>query len=154
MTTISMSEKDRVAFSTAPEVNEQIRMRTDQSIEFYARHPELIPLRMRQLEEEWDIERVLEANASSLILGSVAFSILFSKKWLLFPMLVSGYLLNHAINGWCPPVPILRRLGVRTKQEIMREYLALRALQGDFDSLADARNKSLDEKLNAIEKLF
>jgi hypothetical protein len=46
--------------------------------------------------------------------------------------MVTGFLLQHAIQGWCPPVPILRRLGFRTADEINRERYALKALRGDF----------------------
>jgi hypothetical protein len=33
----------------------------------------------------------------------------------------------HATVGWCPPVVVLRRMGVRTKMEIERERRALEA---------------------------
>jgi hypothetical protein len=36
--------------------------------------------------------------------------------------------LQHALQGWCPPVPVLRRLGYRTQPEIEEERCALRAL--------------------------
>lgn len=54
--------------------------------------------------------------------------------------MVAGFLFQHAVQGWCPPVPILRRLGVRTEAEIFEEITALRTL-GDFapaSSPADA----------------
>jgi hypothetical protein len=43
--------------------------------------------------------------------------------------------MQHALQGWCPPLPLLRRLGVRTQQEIERERYALKALRGDFDAV-------------------
>jgi hypothetical protein len=42
---------------------------------------------------------------------------------------------QHAIRGWCPPVPLFRRLGVRTQREIGREIVALKTLRGDFDDV-------------------
>jgi hypothetical protein len=33
----------------------------------------------------------------------------------------SGFLLQHALQGWCPPVPLLRQLGFRTSYEIEEE---------------------------------
>jgi hypothetical protein len=45
---------------------------------------------------------------------------------------VGGFLFQHAIEGWCPPVPILRRLGFRTAREIDIERVALKTLRGDF----------------------
>ena len=40
--------------------------------------------------------------------------------------------LRSVLQGWCPPVPVLRRLGVRTQGEIDEEKAALKALRGDF----------------------
>lgn len=44
-----------------------------------------------------------------------------------------SFLLLHATQGWCPPLPLFRRLGVRTRGEIEKEKFALRFLRGDFD---------------------
>ena len=54
------------------------------------------------------------------------------RRWLLLPALVTGFLFQHAIQGWCPPVPVLRRLGFRTADEINQERFALKAIRGDF----------------------
>ncbi|HTO33126.1 MAG TPA: hypothetical protein VL202_18400 [Pararhizobium sp.] len=60
------------------------------------------------------------------------------RKWFGLPVIVTGFLLQHAIQGWCPPIPILRRLGFRTADEIGQERYALKALRGDFDGVATA----------------
>ena len=62
----------------------------------------------------------------------IALSLTRSRRWIILPGVVLSFLLLHAIQGWCPPVPVLRRLGVRTREEIERERLALKALIGDF----------------------
>jgi hypothetical protein len=36
-----------------------------------------------------------------------------------------GFLANHAIRRWCPPMPVLRRLGFRSDHEISAERVAL-----------------------------
>jgi hypothetical protein len=46
---------------------------------------------------------------------------------------VLSFLLLHAIEGWCPPLPILRGLGIRTREEIARERYAL---AGDFAGIS------------------
>jgi hypothetical protein len=46
---------------------------------------------------------------------------------------VFTFLAQHALQGWCPPIPVIRRLGVRTRAEIERERNALKALRGDYD---------------------
>lgn len=91
-----------------------------------------ISTRIEELEREWDIERYLEMNASTLALSGVALGAAFSKRWLILPGAVLAFLLQHALQGWCPPIPVFRRFGVRTRQEIEREKYALKCLRGDF----------------------
>jgi hypothetical protein len=40
-------------------------------------------------------------------------------------------------QGWCPPLTVFRRLGVRTRREIDLERYAIKALRGDLPSPAD-----------------
>ena len=61
---------------------------------------------------------------------------------------MTGFLLQHALQGWCPPVPVFRRLGVRTTAEIDRERYALKALRGDFGRY-DAISASADPRRQA-----
>jgi len=115
--------------------NEWIQHRTEEAITYYARHPELIDRRLEELDEEWDMERTLQTNAASLMLAGTVLGMLGSKRWLILPAAVSGFLLQHAIQGWCPPVPLLRRMGVRTQREIEAERYALKAMRGDFQNI-------------------
>jgi hypothetical protein len=70
--------------------------------------------------------------AASFSLTGIALSLTVDRRWILFPGLVLSFLLLHAFQGWCPPVPLLRRLGVRTQEEIDRELYALRGLIRNF----------------------
>jgi len=54
-----------------------------------------------------------------------------------------GLLVRHAVRGWRPPVPVLRRLGVRTQQEIAAGQYPLRATRGDFAGLDGDASASL-----------
>ncbi len=144
--------KSRVREHTASHVNERIRRTTDAYIEYYGKHPELIPERLEELEKEWDIERTLEANAATLSLLGLGLGILISRKFLLLPLVVAGFLLQHAIQGWCPPVPLFRRMGVRTMDEILREKAALEMLQGSCDVIPRGEEKPTDEKIEAVLK--
>jgi hypothetical protein len=130
------SKEDRVRAHTKPELNEKIDTEIERRIRFYAaQDAHAIGERLEELDREWDIERVLEANAASLILLGVLLGATTGRKWLIVPLAVSGFLLRHAIEGWCPPVPLLRKLGVRTRSEIERERQALKFLRGDFEGL-------------------
>lgn len=91
-----------------------------------------IDTRLKELEREWGIERAIEANASTLVIVGTALGAFMNRRFLVLPALVGGFLLKHALQGWCPSVPVLRRLGFRTSYEIDRERYALKALRGDF----------------------
>lgn len=126
----------RVIEHTAEHVNERIRTCTLCSVRRYeGADPAAIDRRLRELDAEWDIERTLEANAASVTLAGAVLAILGGRKWLLLPAVVGGFLLQHALQGWCPPLAWFRRMGVRTQGEIELERDALRALRGDFDHL-------------------
>lgn len=115
----------RVAENTPPSLNIKIQQDIAKSVCFYQTNPQLIPARLRELNEEWDIERILETNASSLIVTSSALGFTLSRKFFVVPFIVGAFLLQHALQGWCPPLPILRRLGYRTTSEIQQERNAL-----------------------------
>lgn len=57
------------------------------------------------------------------------------RRWLLLPGVVTAFLFQHAVKGWCPPVPVFRRFGIRTRREIDLEKYALKALRGDFEEV-------------------
>jgi hypothetical protein len=126
----------RVEHSTAPRLNESIRARTDANVaRFEAASDEEISARLRELDAEWDVERLLQANASTLVVLGVVLGATVDRRFLALPAGVLAFLGQHALQGWCPPLPVLRRLGFRTHREMARERHALKVLRGDFDSL-------------------
>ena len=130
---------ERVPQHTPHHVNQTIRQQTRASIKRYeGAAPAEIDSRIAELQREWDVERTLEANASSISLVGLALGVFVNRRFLALPAVVAAFLLQHAIQGWCPPLPILRRLGVRTAKEIHEEIVALRVLRGDFKSTDDA----------------
>ena len=135
------STKDRVPAHTAAHINEKIQREIASRVYYFAAHPEQIPGRMLELDHEWDIERAIEANASALAFAGVAMAARGDRRWLVLPALVTGFLFQHAVQGWCPPIPILRRLGFRTVYEIEQEREALKILRGDFANVPRADDK-------------
>lgn len=122
----------RVEHNTAEPINQRIERETLQRIERCAEDPDALDAHLRALDREWDVERVLELNASVLALSGVALGALVDKRWLWLSAAVTGFLAQHAVQGWCPPIPILRRLGVRTQREIDVERQAIKLLRGDY----------------------
>jgi len=102
-----------------------------------AQDPSEIPALLKRMDREWDVERTLEANAASIAFIGVVLGALVSAWFLILPAIVTAFLLQHALQGWCPPLPLFRAMGVRTSTEINRERVALKALRGDFAALGE-----------------
>jgi hypothetical protein len=77
-------------------------------------------------------------------LMGLALGITFGKRFLVLPAVVSTMLVVHATHGWYPLLPLFRRVGVRTRNEIDRERYALKALRGDFAALPSADSPAGD----------
>ena len=125
---------DRVRANTPPEINQAIDTEIAAMVRFYASKTDYeIGKRIEELDKEWDIGRIVETRASAVSLIGIILGLKRSKMWLILPTIASTFLLQYAVQGWCPPVSILRRFGFRTRQEIDLEKYALKALRGDFD---------------------
>jgi hypothetical protein len=123
---------------TAGPVNQRIRRRTDDRVaRIAAAGRDAIDRRLVDLDHEWDVERTLETNAATLTAVGAALALLADRRFALVPLVVGSFLLQHAIQGWCPPIPLFRRLGFRTQSEIDHERYALKSLRGDFRGLSN-----------------
>ena len=131
-----MLQQDRVREHSPEKFNERIDRATQRRVlRAGGESKPALSRRLEELDQEWDMERVLETNASALALGGVLLGLLVNKKFLLIPCFVLPFLLQHAIQGWCPPVPMFRSRGVRTRKEIDTEKFAVKALRGDFNEI-------------------
>jgi hypothetical protein len=140
---------DRVPRNTSRRANAEIRESTLKNLQrFVGAPPRRIDTRIDELRREWDIERTLETNASLVALTGLALGVTVDKRFLLVPAVVAGFLFQHAVQGWCPPLPVLRRMGVRTSAEIHEEILALRTLRGDFGDDVDKAEDALLQAMN------
>lgn len=84
--------------------------------------------RLDQLDREWDTERTLQTNFALVALTGLGLS-LRSRRWLALTVVASAFMVQHAVQGWCPPLALFRRLGIRDPGEIQRERAALLALK-------------------------
>jgi hypothetical protein len=147
-------EFDTVRAKTDPQINQKIDSQIEERIRFYATQPRAaISSRIEELDQEKDIERYLETNAAAIALGGIVLG-LVRKKWLLLSATVLGFMLQHATKGWCPPVPLLRKFGIRTRREIDREKYALKILRGDFQAMPtnpeDLKKNPANEVLSMV----
>lgn len=146
---MTMEGADRVRANTSKEINRRLDRELESRVHEYAQiSSDEITLRIDELDREWDMERLLETNASAIAFTGLVLGVTHSKKWLIVPGIVLPFLFQHAVQGWCPPVPIFRRLGVRTREEIDREKYALKVLRGDFEQIGTSPRA--DEALGAV----
>ncbi len=149
------STVERVPAHTSDAANRKIEERTNQNIRrFINADRESIDRRLEELDREWDIERRLEANAAIASLVGVTLGATVNRKFFALPAVVAAFLLQHAVQGWCPPLPVFRRLGVRTSYEIDRERYALKAIRGDFANVRRTKSpsdKRVREAIAAVE---
>ncbi len=151
MMTKRNGEPDRVRAHTARRVNAEIDGETAHRIRYYApQDKQDLTRRIEDLELEWDIDRHLEFNAATFGLSGLILGMIHDRRWLIVPGIVLGFLLQHAAQGWCPPVSLFRRLGVRTRREIEAEKYALKALRGDFEDLYYEKGDDVFDSSNRV----
>jgi hypothetical protein len=125
MASLNPRADDRVRRHTSSAVNARIDKKTNATLERTAREGrDGIIVRLKELDREWDVNRALLANFA--IVGAIAHELGRSHRgWRNVFRAQLGFLLLHAIAGWSPPLPIIRRLGFRTGKEIAAERAAL-----------------------------
>lgn len=98
------SRSARFAAHTSKKVNLRLREEARHRIQEAAKDSaEKINERLESLDREWDIERWLETNASSLALTGSVLGLTVNRKFFAIPLVVLSFLLLHALRGWCPP---------------------------------------------------
>lgn len=131
-----------------PEADTQrIRERFEANLLYYVANPRLISQRLRELDREWSIERLLEANAAALAGAGTLMSLFRSKAWLLLPAGATGLLMQHAVQGSCAPLKLFRQMGFRSSEEIDEERFALTILLDNVDS-----GQEVDDMVAEVER--
>ncbi len=142
--------RDNVRRHTPARLNRKIDQAMMKRILGYSKKsPEEISARIQELDQEWDLERIVETGAGTVALTGVLMSGFRSRKWLLVSAATLGALLQHSLTRRSLPIKALRALGIRTRREIEAEKSALRVLRGDFDNLKGVS----EESHRAIEAL-
>lgn len=141
----------RVERNSNARLNDLIRTQTDARIAGLERAtPVELDARLAELEREWDIERTLQANASTLVMVGSLLGLAVDRRFLVLPAGVFTFFLQHALQGWCPPIPMFRRRGVRTSREIERERYAIKVLRGDFEGIPPAGEADASARVRAV----
>jgi hypothetical protein len=108
--------------------------------------------RLEELDREWPVDRALMIGAGGAVwLGLILGSTVKRRLYILSAM-AGGLLFVYSLFGWVPPVLLLRRLGFRTRGEIDSERMALKALRGDFESLAESQMDFYGDRVDLAMK--
>lgn len=123
---------------------EQVEKQAKESVgERASQDVETIGKRIEELDREWDVERILEANAATLALAGALLSTKNS-RWLFLPAVATAFLLQQALQGWSPAMPVLRKLGFRTRGEIDEEKFAFKSISETIDRFKGENSRGAD----------
>lgn len=116
---------DRIRLHTDSLVNQTIDAKIEASIErLRGAHPEEIRCRLNQLEKEWDVDQVMQGKTALLVNLGLSVGRKDRRAYWIAGIGFAS-LLSHALTGWSPSLPLLRRMGLRSRREIDREKFAL-----------------------------
>ncbi|HVV88099.1 MAG TPA: hypothetical protein VHE35_33895 [Kofleriaceae bacterium] len=136
--------EDRIRAHSSPEANRRIDDQTRGALDVAALSPEAAMMRLAELDREWDLDRavMLSFGVLGALTARAAMRSLRARGrlggWGLLFWAQVGFLVHHAVRGWCPPVPVLRRLGFRSSQEISAERCAIESSLAALDPVTDA----------------
>ncbi len=139
----------KVFLSTDPLVNAEIKKQTIKNLNVYKNcSAEELTDRIWQLGQEWDTERVMEVTASVFLIVTSLLGVKIRRLGFILTGAAGLFMLQHALHGWCPPLPMIRKWGVRTAEEIANEKMVIKTMRGDFTE----RTASVEELLKMAEK--
>ncbi len=127
---------DRAMAHADEQTRQGIESLTYENLVRYANsHPCSVQRRLEELDQEWDLDRVLSVSGPALTLAGLGMGLRGHRAWLLLALGSAAGMLTYGLFGWHPALGLARRLNIRTTHEIARERYALKALRGDFQNL-------------------
>ncbi len=140
----------RIALNTNTATNANIKNSTLRRINIYKNSSDkILSDNIDKLNSEWDMDRIIEVRAASVVLASTIIGLTTNKKyWFMLSGTAGLFLMQHALQGWCPSAPIIRKLGIRTSEEINNEKIAYKMLRDDFS----IKSASVEELHSVAEK--
>lgn len=120
--------------STASLIDQRVEAEIGARLRSCAGNRRRITRRLRELDDEWDLESVLESKASIVAALGVILGAVVNRRVPSVPVSLTSSLVRLTANGVLPIETLLRRLGLRTAREIEIERMALKILRGDLDA--------------------
>lgn len=106
---------------------------------------EMVPSRLDRVRDH--TAREINAKIDEKIEENIEENILYYSKQSPRTITQRIKLFQHATQGWCPPLPLFRRMEKRTRNEIDVEKFAMKALRGDFDGFNRSQNPGNVERI-------
>ena len=129
---------ERNPFGTPRAMDRRVEAAIGAQLRYCAGNRRRLARRLRELEEERDLESVLESRASLVeSLGFMAGAVV-NRRLPSVPVSWTASLVRLAATSWLPMETLLRRMGLRTSREIEIERMALRLMLGDLERLPTA----------------
>lgn len=129
---------ERDPFGTSRAMDRRVEVAIGAQLRSCAGNRRRIARRLRELEEERDLESVLESRAALVeSLGFMAGAVV-NRRLPSVPVSWTASLVQLAATSWFPTVALLRRMGLRTSREIEIERVAFRLMLGDLERLPNA----------------
>ncbi len=149
------NEADRTRRNTPRAINRRIDRQTETNLRNYSvRTPQAIDRRIAELRSEWSIERYLQLNVAAVGLSGIALALAADRRWAYATCAALAMFMTHQLQGFDPPLPLLRKLGIRTREEIDEEIYALKVMRGDFDAAemnpATATTEEVESVIRAV----
>ena len=117
--------RDPIRDQTSDASNLRIDRTTRGAIDELPPLPAAVRVRLAELDREWTVDRALMLGFAVAISVSATRALRGGRLASLILRAQLGFLAYHALKRWCPPLPILRRLGIRSDLEIAAERVAL-----------------------------
>ena len=87
--------------------------------------------RLRRIDGEFDQEQALQFGAAAIGFIGAILGLAVSSAFALLPAFAIAALGQYLLQGWCPPLALLARLGLRSSMEIEGVRYALMASRGE-----------------------
>ena len=129
------STTERVDNNISQERREELDRQLKEAISKYQHaDSQQIDRRLAELDQEWDIERVIEVEAPLMIGLGAGLGLLHSPKWFGLSAVAASMVILHNTQGWYPLLPVFQRMGIRSQNDIEQERSALRVLRKDHEA--------------------
>jgi len=116
---------DRVRAHASCAVNARLDRLTDDNVRRAKEDPQFAARRLAEIDREWEMDRAILLGFATMGGLALVLGLARSRLWRVPLAAQIGFLVAHAVVGWCPPAAVLRHLGFRTRQEIDDERCAL-----------------------------